>query len=98
MSSSHFIPLKAVFTVKAGIVPGQAMPQYTKQWAYTSEDYEADGKLPPMPEGHSIDMNGPLDQPHMSKFTRMHIEAMRYYSQMVHPYMLNWVTIEWMWL
>ncbi len=53
--------------------------------------------LPPMPEGHVIDMNGPLDQPHMSIYTRRHIEAMRYYSGLVHLAFLNSAELTWIW-
>jgi hypothetical protein len=88
---------KGAFEVRAGIIPGQPMPEHGKRWFYTSEDYEADSALPPMPEGHKIDMNGPLDQPHMSRFTRMHLEAMQYYSGLCHPAYLNWAEITWIW-
>ncbi len=73
------------------------MAEHGKIWAYTIEDYEADLALPAMPEGHMIDMNGPLDQPHMSRFTRIHIEAMRHYSGLVHPSHLNWAELTWIW-
>lgn len=89
--------LRAAFEVRAGLIPDQAMPEYTKQFFYTSEDREDDAKLPPMPEGHTIDMNGSLDQPHMSIFTRRHIEAMRYYSELVDPTRINWVSLTWIW-
>jgi hypothetical protein len=88
---------KGAFRVRAGLIPGQPMPEYGKLWCYTSEDYEADSALPPLPEGHAIDMNGPLDQPHMSRFTRLHIEAMRYYSGLVSPAHLNWAELTWIW-
>lgn len=66
--------LTAAFEVRAGIVPGHPLPEYTKHFWYTPADRESDEKLPPLPEGHIIDMNGPLDQPHMSMFTRRHME------------------------
>lgn len=91
------IALKAAFEVRCGVIPGQPMPEHTRRFFYTSEDYEADAKLPPMPEGHVIDLNGPLDQPHMSTFTRRHIEAMRYYSSLVHPSFVNWADLTWIW-
>jgi hypothetical protein len=89
--------LKGAFAVHAGIIPGIGMAEFCKEFLYTSEDYEADQKLPPMPEGYKIDMNGPLDQPHMSRFTRLHMEAMRYYSGLVSPAHLNWAQISWIW-
>lgn len=88
---------KAAFEVRAGIIPGQAMPEHTRVFLYSSSEFEADAKLPPMPERHVIDLNGPLDQPHMSVFTRRHIEAMRYYSYLVSPSHLNWVELVWIW-
>lgn len=37
------IPLKAIWVVKAGLIPGQPMYEYDKVWNYTALDFEADG-------------------------------------------------------
>lgn len=36
--------LKACWAVRAGLVPGEEMEEYRRQWCYTSQDYEADGR------------------------------------------------------
>jgi len=35
--------LKAQWAVYAGLIPSEPMPEYTKAWSYTSDDYAADG-------------------------------------------------------
>ena len=92
------LALKARFTVQAGVIPGQAMEEYTKSWLYTSVDWEADAALPAMPEGYELDRSGPLDQPHMSRFTRMMFEMERYAGTLIHPARCNWVRTEWLWI
>lgn len=90
--------MKAQFVVTAGIIPGQPMAEHTKVWQYTDVDFAADGALPPMPEGYELDLCGRLDQPHMSRFTRMLIEMQRYQSSVISPAHLNWAKAEWMWM
>lgn len=89
--------LRAAFEVRAGVVPGHPILDYTKRFFYTEADYEKDGALPPMPEGHKLDMNGPLDQPHMSIFTARLIEATQYMQGLIHPSRVNWVDMNWIW-
>ena len=88
--------LKAAFWVQAGVIIGHPLPEYNRSWPYTDVDFEADMALPPMPDGHKLDPNGPLDQPHMSRFTRMQFEAQRYYSSLINPLCLNWAELKWM--
>lgn len=35
--------LKAQWVVRAGLFAGTSMPEYTKAWQYTSNDFETDG-------------------------------------------------------
>lgn len=35
--------LKAQWVVRAGLIPGDAMDDYSRAWSYTSNDYTADG-------------------------------------------------------
>lgn len=37
------IAMRAFWGVHAGLIPGEEMREYLKQWSYTSADYEADG-------------------------------------------------------
>lgn len=74
---------KAFFTVTAGIIPGQVMPEYSRQWGYTSDDYEKD-------------LATPEDRPTI--FARRLAEAYAYAIEISSPRSLNWVRVEWMWL
>jgi hypothetical protein len=98
MAKSEVKAVKALFSVTCGVIPEISATEHTRQWVYTSDDYDADQALPPMPEGHQLDLNGPLDQPHMSQFSRMLIESQRYAGGLIHPSHLNWVKHEWIWL
>lgn len=35
--------MRAYWGVRAGLIPGEEMPEYRRQWSYSSADYEADG-------------------------------------------------------
>ena len=74
---------KAFIEVRAGILPGQAMPEYSKQWGYTSEEYEADAKTPE-------------DQPTI--FSKMLDEAHDYAKGLSNPAYINWVRVDWLWV
>lgn len=37
------IAMKAYWSVRAGLIPGESVPEYGEQWVYTSQDFEADG-------------------------------------------------------
>lgn len=79
------LALKAAWEVRAGIIPGQPMEEFSKAWHYTSQDYEADCAMP-------------VDTAEQSRFQRMAAEARAYADGLVDPRRLNWVTCTWMWL
>jgi hypothetical protein len=60
------------------------MPEYTKRWIYTSDDYEEDGR-------HGKDMGY---QPILMK--RM-AEAGMYHFQMSNPVLNNWADLTFIW-
>jgi hypothetical protein len=74
---------KALIGVQAGIIPGQPMPEYTKNWGYTSEDYELDKKVPP-------------DQ--STIFSKRLQEAHDYAMGLSNPAYVNWVRVDWEWV
>lgn len=74
---------KALITVTAGVLPGQAMAEYGKQWSYNSDDYEADSHTPP-------------DQPTI--FSRYLDEAHDYAKGLSNPGYVNWVRVDWLWV
>jgi len=36
--------LKAAWEVRAGLIPGQDMAEYSEAWLYTSADWQSDGE------------------------------------------------------
>jgi hypothetical protein len=74
---------KALFEVRAGVIPGESIPEYTKQWGYTSDDYEADKIVP-------------QEQP--TVFSRRLQEAHDYAMGLSNPAYVNWVRVDWIWV
>lgn len=77
--------LKASWEVFAGILPGEPMPEYTKRWYYTSEDYQQDCK--------NADDGKPYNQ-----FSEKMREAIEYSKQAMNPARVNWVRVDFLWL
>lgn len=76
--------LKGTWTVRAGVIPGEAMDEYTKQWTYTSADYDADCALP--------------DEPRVeSRFLRCQKESTDYYTCINDPRRINWAEATFIW-
>jgi hypothetical protein len=74
---------KAVIKVEAGVILGEPMAQYTKQWEYDSGDYELDRKTPgDMPTIFSLRLS----------------EAHDYAMGLSNPRYVNWVRIDWIWI
>lgn len=78
------VRLKAAWEVCAGLIPGQPMPEYTKRFVYTSEDYEEDGRHAKELEYHPI-------------FMKRMAEASSYHQQMSNPQTLNWAELTFIW-
>ncbi|HEV8189488.1 MAG TPA: hypothetical protein VGP83_17165 [Pyrinomonadaceae bacterium] len=76
--------LKAAWEVRAGVIPGQAMPEYTKRFIYTSKDVETDGE-------HSKDVA------YQTLFNARQFEAMSYHLQMSNPNLNNWAELTFIW-
>ena len=74
---------KAIFSVYAGVIPGIGMDAFTKQWGYTSEDYE-------------LDMKTPEDQ--KTIFSMRLQEAHDYAMGLSNPRYVNWVRVDWIWI
>jgi hypothetical protein len=75
--------MKAMIEVVAGVIPGTAMPEYSKRWGYTSGEHEQDKKVPP-------------DQPTI--FSQRLQEAHDYAMGLSNPAYVNWVRVEWIWV
>lgn len=78
---------KAFFSVTAGVIPGTAEPGYTKQWSYSSLDFEADVKaLEADPERQTSDFIEKMDA------------AYEYARSITDPRAVNWVKVEFIWI
>jgi hypothetical protein len=74
---------KALIEVHAGVIPGAPMPEYTKRWCYTSDDYEHDKTVA-------------QDQP--TAFSQRLQEAHNYAMVLSNPAYVNWVQVHWLWV
>lgn len=77
--------LKGYWVVRCGLVPGEPMKQYTKEWAYNEAGFEEDGK-------HKGEIN------YQTSYDKLRRDALGYFEQMSNPSIMNWATIEFMWL
>ena len=78
------LALKATWEVRAGVVPGTAIPEYTKCFTYTADEYETDG-------AHATD---PAYQP---IFMLRMAEAGIYQLQLSNPKLVNWAELTFFW-
>lgn len=76
--------LKAAWEVRAGLIPGQPMPEYTKRFLHTSEDCEEDGRHAKEFAYHPI-------------FMKRMAEAASYHQQVSNPQALNWAELTFIW-
>lgn len=74
---------KGFFTVTAGMIPDQPLPEISRQWSYTSLDYAADRETP-----HSA----------VTRFSSMRGQALAYANGLMDPAGLNWVRVEFVWV
>lgn len=70
-----------MWTVKAGIIPGEERLEYTKVWEYTAIEYDKDRD----------------DEPYDHVFNRKRAEAMDYYLQVSQPTVTSWAELKFMW-
>ncbi len=77
----------ASWTIRAGVIPGKPMKEFSRQYFYTGEMNEQDRA------------NNPNGDPHYhSLLCKMRAEAMDYYLQVSNPQILNWAEIVFIWL
>lgn len=75
---------RAAWEVTAGLIPGQAMDEYTRRWVLTAKEYwEDDGKGPSL-QGAAL-------------FNAHLVAAMEYARYLMNPGALNWVRVDWIW-
>ena len=74
---------RCAWEVTAGLIPGQAMNEYTRRWIMTSSEwYDKDGQT--TPQGVVL-------------FNAHLVAAMEYARYLSEPRMLNWVRVDWIW-
>lgn len=74
---------KCAWEVTAGIVPGEPMPEYTRRWGVTSDEWYDKGGSP-SPQGVAI-------------FNANLVAAQEYARYLMNPGALNWVRVDWIW-
>lgn len=80
---------KAFFTVTAGIIPEVLDEALSRQWCYTSNDYEADKAAI-----DAMTSNGPDG----TWFVHYRNEAMAYARDLMDPSRVNWVHLDFVWV
>ncbi len=79
-----FEALAASWEVRAGVIPGQPIPEYTKQFHYTSRDKESDAE-------HAKDFG------YQPLFSKQMACAAAYHMQMTDPRVNNWAELTFIW-
>lgn len=74
--------IKASWSVQAGLYPGDVIPEYSKQWVYTSDDFEADKSVP-------------KNQPTI--FSKLDEEVHLYARHITNPFYVNYVRVDFLW-
>jgi len=77
---------RVLIEVVAGIVPNTIMPEYTKQFAITSDMWYAQGEYEGKKEEATMEM------------LKIYGTAMEYVRHIMNPQMVNWVRLEWIYL
>ena len=92
--------LKGRWIVTAGIIPGDALPNYTRTWAYTSTEYAADTGLgADILWGEILGVYRPADTEKFATiYAQKRREAEEYRRSLDNPNHVNWVRLDWMWL
>lgn len=76
--------LKAAWEVRAGVIPGQPLPDLTKRFLYTSRDREQD-------QAHSAEIG------YQPLFMKQMACATAYWQQMNDPRINNWAELTFIW-
>lgn len=85
--------LKASWTVHGGLFPGDrtGQPELTKQWVYTSADYEADS------EATKGETPGPHPEKPPTLFEERRNAAVAYWTELNDPRQHNWAELSFIW-
>jgi hypothetical protein len=79
---------RLAFEVCAGLIPGQPMPEYTRRWVITSENWHQENAM----------TDAEFAQAHpdgKSTFATFRDEAHEYAKSLTDPRAVNWVRVDW---
>jgi hypothetical protein len=82
--SENMVALKAAWEIRAGVIPGQAMPEYTKRFVYTSQD-------------DATDREHFKDPAYQTIYNLRQMEAYSYHWQMSNRNLNNWTELVFIW-
>lgn len=81
---------RCAWEVRAGVIPGAAMPEHTRRFVVTSDGFYADNDLTAQqfkekyPDGRGL-------------FKQAQHEAQEYFLSLQNPTYLNWMDLTWIW-
>lgn len=81
---AHYEGLAAIWEVRAGVIPGVAVPELTKRFLYTSRDKQEDTE-------HASEIG------YQPLFMKQLVCAAAYCQQMCDPRVNNWADMTFMW-
>jgi len=76
------LSLRGAWEVRVGLVPGQALSDYTRTFVYSSDDYERDCNAAAGDE---------------AVFATLREQAFEYAKDVMNPQAFNWVEVVWIW-
>lgn len=94
---------RAAIEVTAGLIPGQAMPEYTRRWGITSANWHEETNRDRDEYNASVAEDSEHIHPMATTrqgelLTSTQGQAMAYAQMlMLQPNMLNWVRVDWVW-
>lgn len=75
--------IKAIWTVEAGVIPGEIIDRYSKTWEYTAFDWSSDQD------------KGPEE---LTRFAEIVQETTSYVAGLTNPAYVNWVQTQFLWI
>lgn len=78
--------VRIIIEVTAGLIPGQRMEKYTKQFIITSDAWYAQGAYDGKQEEAKLEI------------LKIYGFAQEYARNLMNPQMLNWVNLNWLYL
>lgn len=87
---------KLIIEVRAGVIPGTPIPEFTRRWGITSVDYATMNDKAELRKercARSRQWHEASD-----KWIRVHGDSREYQASLENPAMFNWVERTWLWV